>query len=179
VNYFFRFSKQQKRTHWRHNTTLRQRRHIWQCLHLMRPLPLNTACCLIVCPISSSARNGGHEHLQHRVAKVDATAPPNRTTAPYSQHNKIYLNYAVCYLYTLTSQICRNTPIQCHIPEDQNRQLYSCGNIKIHLDIEHPRWCIKSQRYVYLTVQSHTTSYITHVILATSFGSENEPSSGH
>ena len=94
-------------------------------------------------------------------------------------HNKIYLNYAVCYLYTLTSQICRNTPIQCHIPEDQNRQLYRCENIKIHLDIEHPRWCIKSQIYVYLTLQSHTTSYITHVILATSFGSENEPSSGH
>jgi hypothetical protein len=34
---------------------------------------------------------------------------------------------------------------------------------------------IHSHMYVYLTLQSHTRSYITHVVLATSFGFENEP----
>jgi hypothetical protein len=33
------------------------------------------------------------------------------------------------------------------------------------LDIEHPRWCIRSQTYVYLTLQSHTTSCFVHVVI--------------
>jgi hypothetical protein len=39
--------------------------------------------------------------------------------------------------------------------------------------------CTKMISNVCLTPQSHTTSYITHITLVTSFGSENEPSSGH
>jgi hypothetical protein len=56
------------------------------------------------------------------------------------------------------------TPIQCHIPEDQNRQLYRCGNVKIHFDIEYPRRCIKSQMSVFLTLQSQTSYNYTRYV---------------